>query len=200
MQFSQWPHAKPFVLYPLVIGTTVLTGSNQHKIGSWLKLTGSLSVPAQMYLGWKPIVWKVKGLSLFLTVCPMPAFPNSQERACACYSEQDKDDDAVCLSLEIHTTLRFSFEFTALPTFRGKPLYWSIKSFRSCKIPAILCVTLSFHLEKGSEIPVTQYSERKSFPNKFLCVENKRERKEYALADIAVFKKAALAMCNTAEL
>lgn len=46
--------------------------------------------------------------------------------------------------------------------------------------------------------PVTQYSERESFPNTFLCVENKRERKEYALADIAVFKNYLLA--NTAEL
>lgn len=46
--------------------------------------------------------------------------------------------------------------------------------------------------------PVTRYSERESFPNTFLYVENKRERKEYALADIAVFKNYLLA--NTAEL
>lgn len=58
----------------------------------------------------------------------------------------------------------------------------------------------SFYLEKGSEIPVRQYSEGESFPNKFLSVENKRERKKYALGDIAVFKKDVLAMCNTAEL
>lgn len=57
----------------------------------------------------------------------------------------------------------------------------------------------SFHSEKGSEISVTRYWERDSFPKKFLCVENKRERKEYALADIAVFKSDLLATCNTDE-
>lgn len=58
----------------------------------------------------------------------------------------------------------------------------------------------SFHLEKGSETLVTRYSERESFPNTFLCVENKRERKEYVLADTAVFKKDLLVTRNTAEL
>lgn len=181
----------------------------QHKIGSWLKLMESASgntrhCTCPNAFGMKNCT--IKRQRLFSRPCFSPYslcwLPCTNRRApgLAARSRTRLSCRARVL-LEIHRRLSFSFTF---PAFKGETYLVQHKSFSSCK----KCVTNnfcpfecnSFCLESGSEIPVVRCSEKGNFPTKFLCLENKREGKGYALNTTAVFKNYFLATLNTAEL
>ena len=132
-------------------------------------------------------------LFLFLTACPMLTFLHKQESAWACCPEQDKANTAESVLFWKYTE-RWVFPLNFQPCLYSKknPLT-AVSEFQELQKKCVsndFChfVCNSSHLENGSEIPVALYSARESFPTKFLCMENKREWKEYALNATAVFK------------